>query len=85
MLLEILRELRQTIKERKQEEAFRAQLMKMPLNYDALEHLANKYKDRKITISIEGGHTITLEPRNVNGEGGFKTFKEKYEAAHKNY
>lgn len=74
--------MRALIKEQKEEEKYRAQLMKMPINYDALDHLANKYKDRKITVQVEGNAVITIEPKDVN-ENKYKSFSERYKEAHK--
>lgn len=81
-MIELIKELRALIKERKQEEAYRAQLMKMPLNFEALEHLASKYRDRKITVQIEGNASITIEPV-VNNAAKVPSFRERFEAAHK--
>lgn len=81
-MMEIIRELVTLVKEKKQEEAYRAQLMKMPLNFEALEYLASKYKDRKITVQIEGNASITIEPM-VNNAAKVPSFRERFEAAHK--
>lgn len=81
-MIEIIRELIALVKEKKQEEAYRAQLMKMPLNFEALEYLASKYKDRKITVQIEGNASITIEPM-VNNAAKVPSFRERFEAAHK--
>lgn len=81
-ILEVLKELRETIKEKKQEEAYRAQLIKMPFNFEALEYLASKYKDRKITVNIQGGHSIVIEPL-VNVDKSSKSFRQRFEEAHK--
>lgn len=81
-MIEIIRELVTLVKEKKQEEAYRAQLMKMPLNFEALEYLASKYKDRKITVQIEGNASITIEPM-VNNAAKVPSFRERFEAAHK--
>ena len=64
------------------EKAYRAQLMKMPLNFEALEYLASKYKDKKITVQVEGNASITIEPSNVNNTT-VKSFREKFEDLHK--
>lgn len=82
MLLEIIKQLRALYKEKKEEEKYRAQLMKMPLNFEALDYLANKYKDRKITVQIEGNAVITIEPKDVN-ESKYKSFSERFKEAHK--
>lgn len=82
MLLEVIKELIVLTKEKRKEEAYRAQLMKMPLNFECLEHLASKYKDRKITVQIEGNASITIEP-NKNSNTTVKSFREKFEDLHK--
>lgn len=84
-MLEIIKELITLVKEKKKEEAYRAQLVKMPLNFEALEYLASKYKDKKITVQIEGNNSITIEPINSNNAANNKvpSFREKFEAAHK--
>lgn len=74
--------MRALIKERRDEEKYRAQLMKMPLNFEALDYLASKYKDRKITVQIEGNNFITIEPKDVN-ESKYKSFSERYAEAHR--
>ena len=81
-MLEIIRELIVLTKEKKKEEAYRAQLMKMPLNFEALDYLASKYKDKKITVQVEGNASITIEPI-VNNAAKIPSFREKFEAAHK--
>lgn len=81
MLLEIIKQMRALIKEKRDEEKYRAQLMKMPLNFEALDYLANKYKDRKITVQIEGNNFITIEPKDVN-ESKYKSFQDKFKEAH---
>lgn len=82
MLLEIIKELIVLTKEKRKEEAYRAQLMKMPLNFEALDYLASKYSDRKITVQVEGNATITIEP-NKNNNTTVKSFREKFEDLHK--
>ena len=82
MLLETIRELIILTREKKMEKAYRAQLMKMPLNFECLEHLASKYSDRKITVQIEGNASITIEPNNKNNTT-VKSFREKFEDLHK--
>lgn len=81
MIIEIIKQLRSLIKEQKEEEKYRAQLLKMPLNFEALDYLASKYKDKKITVQIEGNNLITIEPKDVN-ENKYKSFKERYKEAH---
>lgn len=81
MLLEIIKQMRALIREQKEEEKYRAQLMKMPLNFEALDYLANKYKDRKITVQVEGNAVITIEPKDVN-ETKYKSFSDRYKEAH---
>lgn len=82
MILEIIKELSKLIAEKKEEEKYRAQLLRMPLNFEALEHLASKYKDRKITVQIEGNTTITIEPK-IN-ENKYKSFKDSFFEARNN-
>ena len=82
MLLETIRELIVLTKEKRKEEAYRAQLMKMPLNFEALDYLASKYSDRKITVQVEGNASITIEP-NKNNNTTVKSFREKFEDLHK--
>ena len=82
MLLETIRELIVLTKEKRKEEAYRAQLMKMPLNFEALDYLASKYSDRKITVQVEGNAAITIEP-NKNNNTTVKSFREKFEDLHK--
>lgn len=82
MLLETIRELITLTKEKRKEEAYRAQLMKMPLNFEALDYLASKYSDRKITVQVEGNASITIEP-NKNSNTTVKSFREKFEDLHK--
>lgn len=79
-MLEILKELTKLYKEKKQEEKYRTQLLKMPLNFELLEHLATKYKDRKITVAISGGDTIIIEPQEQKQQ--YKSFKQRFEEAH---
>lgn len=81
-MLEIIKELIVLTKEKKMEKAYRAQLMKMPLNFEALEYLASKYRDRKITVQVEGNASITIEPANSNNVA-VKSFREKFEDLHK--
>lgn len=81
-MLEIIKELIVLTKEKKMEKAYRAQLMKMPLNFEALEYLASKYRDRKITVQVEGNASITIEPANSNSVA-VKSFREKFEDLHK--
>lgn len=81
-MLEIIRELIVLTREKRMEKAYRAQLMKMPLNFEALEYLASKYKDKKITVQVEGNASITIEPSNVNNTT-VKSFREKFEDLHK--
>lgn len=76
MILEVIKELHKLIVEKKEEEKYRAQLMTMPLNFEALEHLASKYRDRKITVQIEGNTTITIEPK--ANENKYKSFKDSF-------
>ncbi len=83
MLIETIRELIVLTKEKRKEEAYRAQLMKMPLNFEALEYLASKYKDRKITVQVEGNASITIEPNDDKNNTTVKSFREKFEALHK--
>ena len=83
MLIETIRELIVLTKEKRKEEAYRAQLMKMPLNFEALEYLASKYKDRKITVQIEGNASITIEPNDNKNNTTVKSFREKFEDLHK--
>ena len=83
MLIEIIKELIVLTKEKRKEEAYRAQLMKMPLNFEALEYLASKYKDRKITVQIEGNASITIEPNDNKNNTTVKSFREKFEDLHK--
>lgn len=82
MLLEIIKELIVLTKEKIKEESYRAQLMKMPLNFEALDYLASKYSDRKITVQVEGNASITIEPNNKNNTT-VKSFREKFEDLHK--
>ena len=82
MLLETIRELVVLTKEKRKEEAYRAQLMKMPLNFEALDYLASKYSDRKITVQVEGNASITIEP-NIKNNTTVKSFREKFEDLHK--
>lgn len=83
MLLETIKELIALTKEKRKEEAYRAQLMKMPLNFECLEHLASKYKDRKITVQIEGNASITIEPNDNKNNTTVKSFREKFEDLHR--
>lgn len=76
MILEIIKELHKLTVEKKEEEKYRAQLMKMPLNFEALEHLAAKYRDRKITVQLEGNTTITIEPK--SNDSKYKSFKDSF-------
>ena len=82
MLLEIIRELITLTKEKRKEEAYRAQLMKMPLNFECLDYLASKYADKKITVQVDGNASITIEP-NKNNTTTVKSFREKFEDLHK--
>lgn len=82
MLLETIKELIVLTKEKRMEKAYRAQLMKMPLNFEALDYLASKYSDRKITVQVEGNASITIEP-NKNNNTTVKSFREKFEDLHK--
>lgn len=82
MFLEIIKELITLTKEKRKEESYRAQLMKMPLNFEALDYLASKYSDRKITVQVEGNASITIEP-NKNNNTTVKSFREKFEDLHK--
>lgn len=82
-MLEIIRELIVLTKEKRMEKAYRAQLMKMPLNFECLEHLASKYKDRKITVQIDGNASITIEPNDSKNNATVKSFREKFEDLHK--
>lgn len=81
-MLEIIKELIALTKEKNKEKAYRLQLMKMPINFEALEYLASKYRDRKITVQIEGNASITIEPANANN-ATVKSFREKFEDLHK--
>lgn len=81
-MLEIIKELIELTKEKNKEKAYRLQLMKMPINFEALEYLASKYRDRKITVQIEGNASITIEPANANN-ATVKSFREKFEDLHK--
>lgn len=81
-MLEIIKELIELTKEKNKEKAYRLQLMKMPVNFEALEYLASKYRDRKITVQIEGNASITIEPANANN-ATVKSFREKFEDLHK--
>lgn len=81
MLIEIIKQLRALYKEKKEEEMYRAQLMKMPLNFEALEHLVSKYSNKKITVNIEGGNSIVIEPK--DNETSYKSFRDKFEEAHR--
>lgn len=83
MFLEIIKELIVLTKEKRKEEAYRAQLMKMPLNFECLEYLASKYKDRKITVQVEGNASITIEPNDNKNNTTVKSFREKFEDLHK--
>lgn len=83
MLLEIIKELITLTKEKRKEEAYRAQLMKMPLNFEALDYLASKYSDRKITVQVEGNASITIEPNDNKNNTTVKSFREKFEDLHK--
>ena len=83
MLIEIIKELITLTKEKRKEEAYRAQLMKMPLNFEALDYLASKYKDRKITVQVEGNASITIEPNKNKNNTTVKSFREKFEDFHK--
>lgn len=83
MLLETIKELITLTKEKRKEEAYRAQLMKMPLNFEALDYLASKYKDRKITVQVEGNASITIEPNDNKNNTTVKSFREKFEDLHK--
>lgn len=83
MLLEVIKELIVLTKEKRKEEAYRAQLMKMPLNFEALDYLASKYKDRKITVQVEGNASITIEPNDNKNSTTVKSFREKFEDLHK--
>lgn len=82
MLIEIIKELITLTREKKMEESYRAQLMKMPLNFEALDYLASKYSDRKITVQVEGNASITIEPNNKNNTA-VKSFREKFEDLHR--
>lgn len=81
-MLEIIKELIELTREKNKEKAYRLQLMKMPVNFEALEYLASKYRDRKITVQIEGNASITIEPANANN-ATVKSFREKFEDLHK--
>lgn len=81
-MLEIIKELIELTREKNKEKAYRLQLMKMPINFEALEYLASKYRDRKITVQIEGNASITIEPANANN-ATVKSFREKFEDLHK--
>ena len=83
MLLETIKELITLTKEKRKEEAYRAQLMKMPLNFEALEYLASKYKDRKIIVQVDGNASITIEPSDNKNNTTVKSFREKFEDLHK--
>ena len=83
MLLELIKELITLVKEKRKEEVYRAQLMKMPLNFEALDYLASKYKDRKITVQVEGNASITIEPNDNKNNTTVKSFREKFEDLHK--
>ena len=83
MLVEIIKELIILTREKRKEEAYRAQLMKMPLNFEALDYLASKYKDRKITVQVEGNASITIEPNDNKNNTTVKSFREKFEDLHK--
>lgn len=74
-MLEILKELLKIYKVRKEEAKYRAELLKMPLNFEALEHLVQKYRDRTITITIAGGNTIKIEHK----EETRKSFREQWQ------
>lgn len=81
-MLEIIKELIELTREKNKEKAYRLQLMKMPLNFEALSYLAEKYSDRKITVQVEGNASITIEPLNKN-VATVKSFREKFEDLHK--
>lgn len=83
MLLEVIKELITLTKEKRKEEAYRAQLMKMPLNFEALEYLASKYRDRRITVQVEGNASIVIEPNDNKNNTTVKSFREKFEDLHK--
>lgn len=83
MLIEIIKELIILTREKRKEEVYRAQLMKMPLNFEALDYLASKYKDRKITVQVEGNASITIEPNDNKNSTTVKSFREKFEDLHK--
>lgn len=77
-MVEVIKELRKLIKERKEEEQWRCQLLQMPLNFEALEHLANKYKDREIEVDIAGGNKIIIRNKD---DTVAPTFRDKFIAS----
>lgn len=78
-MMEIVKELLKLWKIRKEEAAYRAQLMKMPLNFEALEHLVKRYPDKKITVLIDGGNQIVIEPTQPERR---QSFRERFDEYH---
>ena len=86
MLLEIIKELITLTKEKRKEEAYRAQLMKSQLNVDAFEYMLKRVDanpDLVIELQMDGGNKITIKRENNKNNTTVKSFREKFEDLHK--
>ena len=86
MLLEIIKELITLTREKRKEEAYRAQLMKSQLNVDAFEYMLKRVdasSDLVIELQMDGGNKITIKRENNKNNTTVKSFREKFEDFHK--
>ena len=81
MLLEIIKQFIKLTKEQKELAKYRSQLLTMPLNIEALQAIVDTAKDHEIVVNAKDFHLVIkpTKPENVKA----KTFKERYEEAHK--
>lgn len=85
-LLETIKELITLVKEKRKEEAYRAQLMKSQLNVDAFEYMLKRVDanpDLVIELQMDGGNKITIKRENNKNNTTVKSFREKFEDLHK--
>lgn len=81
MLLEIIRQMIKLTREQKELAKYKAQLLTMPLNIEALQAIVDTAKDHEIVVNAKDFHLV-IKPTKPD-QVGAKTFKERYEEAHK--
>lgn len=80
MIIEVIKQMRQLIKEQTALNKYKAQLLTMPLNIEALQAIVDNSRDKEIVVECKDFHMVIRPYQQYQPQPSFKT---RYEEAHK--